>query len=559
MDSKRSRALANLVHATSVNVEPFIPMLVTVPNVQILETGEDWETSTGIFTFTEEDLVSAIESQEDPGIRTPVLKLGHIDPRFDGQPSFGRLENMHLTNNNQTLVADLVGVPQWLASVMWSAYPRRSIEGTFAYSSRTGNDWPFILTGLALLGDAYPAINTLEDIQQLWGVTAPELIPVEDVEEIAASGDIFRARRVSDMPKWLKRNNGTAEEVSAATGVKATTSIDDVRMQFYDQLDSSQMWWWIRAVLVNPLQLVVDDDAGGLYLIDVTVDASDEVTYGEPQAVKVEYVSAGMPTNIKDSQIVAARYEDAAASGGKVKGAEGAEDNKEEGEHTVLTDDALRALGLEPGATEEQISAAIVARATGSSEGDGNGGGDTTQPETQPTEPTATPTPAAPTTTQPDGGDGGSGGEGDGGDATVTRPSDTTTVPAQPTTPVIPEGMVLVDQAQWDQTQEGVAAALRMDKEAKEKHRDTILAGAVQAGKFPKARLDHYKTLWASDPKGTEVLISNLAAGAVPVELRGTEGETDPKVEAAYPDSWKHHVPVAASRSTSTRVRKVND
>ena len=52
------------------------------------------------------------------------------------QPSVGRIENLRLTNNSQTLVGDLVGVPVWLAKVMPSAYPRRSIEGFFEYPSR---------------------------------------------------------------------------------------------------------------------------------------------------------------------------------------------------------------------------------------------------------------------------------------------------------------------------------------------------------------------------------------------------------------------------------------
>lgn len=171
--------------------------LVTVPNIQLLEVGEDWETSTGIFSFTAEDLVSAIGSQDDPGVRSPVLKLGHTDPRFDGQPAIGRVLDMRLENNDQTLVGDLGGVPAWLAEVMPSAYPRRSVEGWFEYTSTTGNTWPFVLTGLALLGAVYPAVDTLEDLELLWGKEPPPPVAAEDVDGVLASGaSSFRVLRL---------------------------------------------------------------------------------------------------------------------------------------------------------------------------------------------------------------------------------------------------------------------------------------------------------------------------------------------------------------------------
>jgi hypothetical protein len=164
--SKNKLVHAALVEPGDVGVAQ--PSLVTLPNVELLEVGTDWATSTGTFDFDMEDLKSCIASQDDPAVRTPVVKLGHIDPRFDGQPAIGRIENLRLTNNDQTLVGDLVAMPLWLAKVMYTAYPRRSIEGNLDVTTRTGNTWDMVLTGVALLGTSYPAIDTLEDIQALW-------------------------------------------------------------------------------------------------------------------------------------------------------------------------------------------------------------------------------------------------------------------------------------------------------------------------------------------------------------------------------------------------------
>jgi hypothetical protein len=557
----------------SVPAGEFTPSLITVPNIEVLEVGEDWETSTGLFTWTEEDLLSAISSQEDPAIRTPVVKLGHVDPRFDGQPAFGRMGNLRLSVNQQTLIADLIGVPQWLAHIMPSAYPRRSIEGWFGFQSKTGNEWPFVLTAIALLGDAYPAIVTLDDLKILWGGVAPPLYPVDDIEEmednyVAASrpNGLIAARRVVTVPNWLHRKNDQAREVSAAANgggqVQATTSMTDVQREWYESLEGPMNWWWIRSILVNPFQLVVDDDEGGLYLVDVTVSASDEITFGEPQSVKVEYVAA-VNSNLanvrKSGQIAAASYGDRVAAGaqpreeGTEEGTQGAPpDSTEREQDIVLTDAALRALGLEPGATEEQINTAILANLQGNGDGNGEGDGNgttTTEPATPgtavpPNTAPAAPT-TAPTTTTPGEGDG------DGGGNTTEQTTGQVT---------IPEGMTLVDSAAWEEVR-GEVAASRSDRTRRaEQERDQFIAACVQTGKFPKARIDHYKNLWSLDPQGTKAALSALPDGLIPVTERGTTGETEVAVEAAYPESWKRdpHV-VRARNSVSTRVKVAND
>jgi hypothetical protein len=50
---------------------PGRPNLVTVPNVALLEVGEDWETCTGLFTFTAEDVVACIVALDDPQSALP--------------------------------------------------------------------------------------------------------------------------------------------------------------------------------------------------------------------------------------------------------------------------------------------------------------------------------------------------------------------------------------------------------------------------------------------------------------------------------------------------------
>ena len=50
----------------------------------------------------------------------PILKLGHVDPRFDGEPAVGRVANMKLTASGQKITADVTGMPDWLGETMAS-------------------------------------------------------------------------------------------------------------------------------------------------------------------------------------------------------------------------------------------------------------------------------------------------------------------------------------------------------------------------------------------------------------------------------------------------------
>lgn len=685
-----------------LDMAPFVPNLVTVPNVEIIEVGEDWETSTGTFTFDEEDLVSAVESQQDPAVRTPVLKLGHTDPRagFDGEPSFGRLENMRLTNNGQTVVADLVGVPQWLASIMWSAYPRRSFEGQCNYRTRTGNDWPLTVEALSLLGAAYPAINTLEDLKTLWGAMPPVLLPSGDTEHIAASdGGKIYARKVNDV-KWRRLvgggsgASGMSADVTAGTGgqggmsgsvftvpvkagattfgdlpladrerawskssadtavrawassdgsgdtdkidwtkyrkaffwydagaadqfgsyklmfadvidgtltaiprgifaaagamngarggvdipsddetpvknliaryytkmskefddntitppwevnssmpnksksVRASSSLDDMRMAFYDSLDAHQMWWWIRQVLINPLQLVVDDDEGGLYVVDVTAASDGTFTFGEPQSVKVEYVAAAKANGMAaKGQLIASSFASADDSGARPRATIPTEDAdasaqtpEEEQDDMKLTPEALAALGLKADATDAEISAAIIAKGQQTPDGDdgAESGNDTgTAPEP---EPTPDPEPAPNSQLQ------------------------------------VPEGMQLVDTEQWAEVQQEIAASRSRREADASAERDRLIGDAVKAGKFPRSRVEHYTNLYNSDPEGTKQVLSSLAPGVIPVHERGiapADNGGSGAADNAYPDSWKPSVAASSARvRVSNRVKAGND
>ena len=139
------------------NVRKFFaaaPKLVTLPGVELMEAGMEWPLASGPQTFTADDLLAVVASQDDPAVHAPRLKVGHADGRLDGEPAFGKFINLRVVNDGQTLVGDLTGVPEWLAKIMPTAYPNRSVEGALGLTTATGHKWPLVLTAVALPASA---------------------------------------------------------------------------------------------------------------------------------------------------------------------------------------------------------------------------------------------------------------------------------------------------------------------------------------------------------------------------------------------------------------------
>jgi hypothetical protein len=207
-----------------------ISELVTVPNVPMISTGIDYPTSTGLLTFTEQHLQDLVTSQDDPAIHPPRTKIGHSDPRFnasetpdgvkfDGEPSLGTWQNLRLTDNGQTVVGDIVGVPKWLAAIMSTAYPNRSVEGNFDVETVTGKKWSLSIDAVALLGVVGPGVTTLDDLPQLFTEEGPDNVQVVEAAEGEPMSVIhasqIMAESVSEKP-WSDFPNSAFDDAQYA-------------------------------------------------------------------------------------------------------------------------------------------------------------------------------------------------------------------------------------------------------------------------------------------------------------------------------------------------------
>lgn len=138
-----------------------MPELRTIEGVELARTGT-YRLSTGEQTFTRDHLSSAVTAAEAGA--APRLRIGHIDPRFDGDPAIGSVKNLRLDQDGDLLVGDLVDVPEWLAENLPAIYPGRSIEAKVTEDTMR-------LTGLALLGVTAPGIDALADLERLVAAT----------------------------------------------------------------------------------------------------------------------------------------------------------------------------------------------------------------------------------------------------------------------------------------------------------------------------------------------------------------------------------------------------
>ncbi|HKV43861.1 MAG TPA: phage protease [bacterium] len=230
-------------------------------DVPICATGIEYPLSTGPHTFTESELAAAVEaaSGEDIAINPPRIKLGHksvVNDLFLGEdePAFGRVEELRLSDNKQEILGNYVGTPEWLAKVLPTAFPARSVDAKLGVETATGKRYEMVVTDVSLLGVRWPGCSVLEDLPLWYGDEPPAGV------EIAASADVVSIRR-----------------------------------EFYENGPGKGTNAWIRGErfdTVTGYNLIVDRD-GEIVIIPVTVDG-DVVSFGEQYAIVEDHTDKAL-------------------------------------------------------------------------------------------------------------------------------------------------------------------------------------------------------------------------------------------------------------------------
>lgn len=496
-------------------------VLSTVYDVEVCATGIEYPLASGPATFTPQDLLEAVASQDDPAIQAPRVWLGHPDddrfhagrasPVGSAEPALGKVSNLRVEDNGQTLVGDIVGTPTWLAKILCSAYPNRSIEGFQEAETVSGHKWGLVITDLALLGVVWPGVSTLADLEALYSEEGPEGIKVEEVEPMA---------------------------VAANRSITAQVNIDDVRRAFYAALPEMDIssWSWIRAMQLEPNELIVDDDEGGLFKISFDLKG-ENVEFSDPAEVKIKYVNASQAKDplarallvnyFTEGKKVAARWDQRADS----------RPNDNPQEDHGMTPDMIRALRGRLGLTEEQLpddatDEQVTAALTADQPGPGQQPPPTDVPspdqvptETDPNNPNSPPGPTSPRVAPP------------GAEPAPTPPE-------QIAASQLPDGYVAVPVSAWAQVQQNASAGARVAEQTENQRRDGIIASAIKEGRISPAQKASMTLMFTKDPQGTETLLTaevdkgGLMKGTIPVSARGKDPSVVDTPEDAYPADW---------------------
>jgi hypothetical protein len=490
-----------------------------IDGVEICSTGIEYKLSTGPKTFTADMLADAVRAaNDDVAIVAPRIKLGHSAGYNevlvgDAEQAFGRVENLALSANKQTILGDYVGTPEWLTTVLPVAYPSRSIEGEMDIETVTGKRYELVITAVSLLGVRWPGCSVLEDLPLWYGSDVPEGVEIDVADSIAAGGGM---------------NFKSKSEFEAAVDVSL------IRRQFYNDGPGSENWqYWIRGERFDSSEgfnIIVDTGDGSLSRYPVDVAGSD-VTFGEPVIVTEEYpdkamaasaVLAGMAIVDSDMVVYASRAESPD------------QPTREEHQMDEATRLALAAkLGLPEDATEGQINAKMAEQVMASQP---EGGGDETPSQHGGAADPQEPPPDEGTGTEGDEGEGNGEGDGTGVEA----------------------GTVTLDRATFNRLRAGSDAALQHEEERKTERIAAAVDTAVDDGRIPPARREHWKKLLAADFDGVKATLDGLEPGLVPVKERGASGgdnEGSQDVAAGLPEGWFPEI--AAIRQNAQSGRRV--
>jgi hypothetical protein len=207
--------------------------LKSIKNRELMKVGK-WDVHKGgEFNVTPELIKAAISAHESGVLRKPAIRLGHGDERFTGSPAMGWVDNVRASEDGTVLYGDLLGVPEWLADNMPSAYPSVSIEGLYDYTASDGTTHDFVLTGLALLGATMPGIGELKSVQDVEALYGSDMAIAAAIGEIGGTpvqltaGIQIEASEASEQ----KGNAVTAipDYVAEALGIDASADEETIK------------------------------------------------------------------------------------------------------------------------------------------------------------------------------------------------------------------------------------------------------------------------------------------------------------------------------------------
>lgn len=134
--------------------------------------------------YSEKDLQSIVDTfYETKAVLKPYLKIGHGERQKlldrDELPAAGYIAN--LKKVGMKLVADFVNVPKKIYELIKKKAYRRVSSELFVNLNANGKKYPLALKAVSILGGETPAVQTLDDILNLYAIGG-EAVVYKDAE-----------------------------------------------------------------------------------------------------------------------------------------------------------------------------------------------------------------------------------------------------------------------------------------------------------------------------------------------------------------------------------------
>ena len=277
--------------------------------VPLCRAGE-WNGLTGKAVVTPEDLQAVVDAYQDREVDRARVKLGHVSSLNDqalgdGAPAFGWVSNPRVSDDGKTLLGDLVDVPRRLGEVVGRAYKNVSVELRKNVRTPSGKTHPTVLSGLALLGAAAPAVKGLDDLVALYASEPIPDTPTDGCEDGAvvtiSLGDALDPVTHADIPApspvtWDGELDSPERPGREKEGEPTVAFLDQAREKIGLPADASEEQILERitalseapadpdtAVKAEETDVTGDPDVSEPELKSETVDAPETVTVSKAQ------------------------------------------------------------------------------------------------------------------------------------------------------------------------------------------------------------------------------------------------------------------------------------
>jgi hypothetical protein len=565
-------------------------VLASLRGVEIARQGA-WQLASGKLTVTEkmlEDAARYAQSKGD-GYHAPI-KLGHHDDRFDGEPALGWLQNLRVEADAATaepvLVGDIVDMPAWLEEAAPKHWPKRSMEGWTGYVGEDGEKYDLVVDGLALLGVTPPGIESLKSLKDL-----PQLLGVAASARISASAPVHaKGPGGNNNPKGKNQystgGGGDGTEGEGRPGEQSENSVNEAVDKLVDSLSEDDQFGvenitgpmrygdWegaeegfaadagelspegrrkVRELLdkakAGKITAAVDlggglNNPGGSNQFSSGKGSAKEKLKVKPNSRKV---AKELVQKLRDARMAADQRQkeaDRAQTPETVKSAV-AELEQELGDNP-----RAKALLSELKSGNEGGAQSVLNKLAGGTDTDASELSDSVKAKLKKLASAIAGGRVNKSYSKSVFASGKENEKGAGMDPVKLREafglapdasdedlasamsSDGLVLASQADrTPrrygAVPEGAVFVDEGVLAGLQKAASEGKEAAAWVKQQRKDEILDGAIQAGKFPPARRDHWEKLYDADPDGTREHIESMAPGLLPVVASGYAGSVE--------------------------------